>query len=702
MKAFIRTLSEKGYLLPALIAAAALVAVFRMIVVILWCVVAEHSPTENVVVEIALALFSNIILVAVCSVLYLRYASKLGSTITYDTLSSALTTYALSTLALLLVSALIPVEFDGIRPLNIVSVVAMQVVAIATYIVTVGVGWLVVYMLLARMHATTRLLLYVLGVIVALLWLSSLLEEHGGIVVAAQAFLVIAGILVLLTNLKRMQWLQTFTTDKKIRLLWICACAAFASATLWGFHTFSESSLLKLSAEGFVRGGSTVPAVLNLFAFVFFVRLFFAIVAALPNSSVVDRKRDEVQSLAALTKLVAEAGDVDSLLQNVTGYALRVCKAHGAWCEMPVQGKPVIQATQLVNPDYVHHLYANPRFLALLRTSQQPLFIESIHDSDALLEQTTVVRSLISIPFQTNEVTEEYGRLVVFSTIPFGFDPEDVRLLTAFADSITVALDQAVLLQNSIIKERLQQELDVARQMQASLLPKTSPTTSNLVMAGNTIPAEDVGGDYYDFVQYADGTFGAVIADVSGKGVPAGLYMATLKGVVLAHVRASNGPGDLLRRINATLYKAMERHVYITMACVSYNPVTSSVRIARAGHTPIVFCTSGKVCTLQPPGMAIGFSGSDVFDVILQEESVHVAAGDYCLLTTDGATERRNQLLEEIGIEALANGVFETFRDKRNLQSAQAVVDSVVQILDEHAQQQPAHDDITIVALTFS
>jgi len=216
-------------------------------------------------------------------------------------------------------------------------------------------------------------------------------------------------------------------------------------------------------------------------------------------------------------------------------------------------------------------------------------------------------------------------------------------------------------------------------------------------LGATTIPATQVGGDYFDFLEFPNGRFGIIIADVSGKGIPAAMYMATLKGTVLAEARSAEGPRDLLCSVNATLKGSMEKHTFITMMCAEFNPETSELRIARAGHTPAIIRRESGTSICRPNGIAIGIAAPAIFDSHIEEVSFVVREGDICLLTTDGVNERRNASLEEIGFETVANLI-----DVLRPASAYQIVEATMALLGEHAGATEQHDDITVIGMLFT
>lgn len=670
-----------------------ILAIVRIIVVLLWSIVGHHAIGANLWVELGLTVLSLLIVTAIAGAMVVYFGRRLSREFRYETIITTTTIYSVSTLALLLFAALVPGELYGATPLSWVTVVTSHMIAIGTYTISVGLAAFLTVVALQRQHRRTRLYLVIQSACVIGVWLTAMLLDVGSAFEAIAVILVVIGSFVTLLNIRRLNWIGTIKLERKVRLLWLCACGAFAAIVLTFMLTLGSGSYMMQSTRMFLSNGTSlpvVPAVLNLFGFLFFVRMFIATLASLPNSGLIDRRSGEVQALSGLTRLVAQSASVDDLLSSVTQYTLTVCGAHGAWCELYDNDGLRIVSPQLISTSYVQQLHRDAKVSALFRNTKEALHIDSLADLYDSAPNSSVVRSLIAIPLKVG--VEHLGSVIMFSTVDYGFEQEDVALLTAFADTISVGLEQARLQESSLEKERLQREFEVARSIQISLLPKTSPANAKWEIDAVMIPATRVGGDYYDFIEFANGNCGAVIADVSGKGVPAALYMATLKGVVLAQSRASSGPADLLKKINETLYNTMDRRVYISMAAVELDPVRG-LRMARAGHTPILVCKTGNVQTHCPRGAAIGLLPTSQFAAILDEECVAVHHGDFCLLTTDGVTERRNADMEELTTIPLERLLSETSN------SVTEVVQRTIQIVNVHGEGTDAHDDITIVAI---
>jgi serine phosphatase RsbU (regulator of sigma subunit) len=252
------------------------------------------------------------------------------------------------------------------------------------------------------------------------------------------------------------------------------------------------------------------------------------------------------------------------------------------------------------------------------------------------------------------------------------------------------------LLRESAEKERLQEELRIARNIQMSLLPKDRIHVPGLSIAALCLPATEVGGDYYDFIPLDDDRLALLIADVSGKGTSAALYMAELKGLVLSLSQIYHSPRKLLVEANKILAANLDSRSFITMAYAVIDMKTRSMTFARAGHNPI-FHVSAKTSPLRarvlaPAGMGLALDPGPLFEQVLREDAVDFKPGDVFLFFTDGISEAmntRNALFGEDRIRA----ILEDNADLEMEELREKLVDEVFDFAGGALQ----HDDMTMV-----
>lgn len=197
----------------------------------------------------------------------------------------------------------------------------------------------------------------------------------------------------------------------------------------------------------------------------------------------------------------------------------------------------------------------------------------------------------------------------------------------------------------------LQNELDVARKMQQSILPTRFPQSDAYQSFGGMAPALDVGGDFFDVMRLENDCIGLAIADVSGKGVPAALFMMSSRTLLKGAAIGSHRPGDVLREVNDLLCEDNDAMMFVTLLYAVYNPATGELTYANGGHnTPLILHADGGSTELPlTGGVALGVMD----DMDFEQGSVILSPGDALVLYTDGVTEAMNEEHEELGMERL-------------------------------------------------
>jgi sigma-B regulation protein RsbU (phosphoserine phosphatase) len=248
-------------------------------------------------------------------------------------------------------------------------------------------------------------------------------------------------------------------------------------------------------------------------------------------------------------------------------------------------------------------------------------------------------------------------------------------------------------------RERMAKELEIARKVQMSLLPKTNPVVEGYDISGICIPALEVGGDYYDFVSLGGRRMGIAIGDVSGKGVPAAIYMTLTKGILQSHAEENVSPKRVLSKVNSLMYRTIDRNSFVSMFYAILDPEARTIRFARAGQCPVIVAQrSGEQGSfLTPRGMALGLERGGVFDAVLEEQEMRLTPGEVLVFYTDGFTEARTAQGEEFGEERLV-GAISRHRAKPAADIIRGICDDVTTFTAGH----PQHDDMTMVVVKVS
>ncbi len=245
-------------------------------------------------------------------------------------------------------------------------------------------------------------------------------------------------------------------------------------------------------------------------------------------------------------------------------------------------------------------------------------------------------------------------------------------------------------------RERMANELEIARKIQTRLIPQSFPGIPGYEMCGFCNPAKEVGGDYYDFSVPAENKLGLVIGDVSGKGVPASIYMTLAKGIFQSYAESSSSPKEVLSSMNNSLIKHLEKGVFITMIYGVLDYGNDTFTFCRAGHNPLIYYNSftKEFSCLKPAGTALGFGASGIFRNMLSEESISLQNGDLIILYTDGLTEAKNKNGGFYGEERLISVI------QSNIgKSPDELILEIRKDLNSFEHDSEQYDDVTLVVI---
>ncbi len=276
------------------------------------------------------------------------------------------------------------------------------------------------------------------------------------------------------------------------------------------------------------------------------------------------------------------------------------------------------------------------------------------------------------------------------------FLASEFQIFKAIAEQSAFALSTALIFSEAAEKKRLDQDLQVAHEIQRILLPSSSPDVAGFQVAGINIPARQVSGDYYDYINVDDGHCGVAIADVSGKGVPASLIMAMCRSVLRSQAGAQHSPAAVLRRVNEQLFPDIKEDMFISMAYAILDRSSPTITLCRAGHdAPLHYKAQDRsVVRVNPPGMALGIDSGGVFDRVTADFSLRLEPDDCLILYTDGVTEALDADGEEFGMENLVRAILASASD-----GAAAVITRLTDDLRTFVGSQPQHDDITLIVI---
>lgn len=268
------------------------------------------------------------------------------------------------------------------------------------------------------------------------------------------------------------------------------------------------------------------------------------------------------------------------------------------------------------------------------------------------------------------------------------YSNDDLEVLMLLSSQVAIIIEKVMLHEQLIEKQRLETQLEVARQVQLELLPARDPQLEGFEISAYNFPTEEVSGDYYDWVRIYDDQIGIVIADVSGKGVPAALLMAFLRASLRAATHIGYAPHISMTKVNYLLWESIERNQFVTAFYGVLDATNRTLAYSNAGHNPPLLMEADGAARFQERGgVPLGmFRDSRYYEYFLTIES-----GQLLVLYTDGLTEAMNSVEEEYGRDRLVEAV----RQCRDL-NAREMIDYIHRDLIAWTDGQGAHDDVTL------
>ncbi|RPI01697.1 MAG: GAF domain-containing protein, partial [Ignavibacteriae bacterium] len=274
------------------------------------------------------------------------------------------------------------------------------------------------------------------------------------------------------------------------------------------------------------------------------------------------------------------------------------------------------------------------------------------------------------------------------------YSQEDIKLLATVAGQAAIAIENSRLHKSEIDQQRVKEELELARKIQQGLFPKMSPEIPGLDISGISVPASSVGGDYYDFIQLGPQKILAVVADVSGKGMSAALYMSKVQGMVQLAAHIYKTPKEMLTNINRRIFDGMDRRSFITMILALFDLKKKEVLICRAGHNKALLGVDGNIRSLEGGGIGLGLERGPMFDDAIEEVRIPIKPDNLFLFYTDGITEAMNEEKQQLGETAIVD----LLKAKRH-HSAESIQKAILARVEKFRGTSEQHDDVTMVVV---
>jgi serine phosphatase RsbU (regulator of sigma subunit) len=525
-----------------------------------------------------------------------------------------------------------------------------------------------------------------MGVFFLLASVSALIPKELGLDFIEKTFFVVSVLLMIYNSLK-ISWIAFISKKEKLTLLVLSILIVLLF--ILNLSSAGDNDVHSRILSNFSPSLNNFFEIIMLYGSIYFSILFFTTLFHIPTAEVFDRKANEVTSLQYFSKLITQVLDFKELGETVTDITKKVCNAHASWMIwIENQNDMKIISTKNIglvdaNSCTEYLLKELPAEFSGSKVLSLKNFINSSNPEDKY-------SSAVISPIKTHDKLRGYLTAVKKGNAIFNED--DIEAINTFSDYASVAIENSILLEQSIEKERLEKELDVAREIQRKILPEKNPNLEGISISSVFIPAFEVGGDYYDFFKLDNNKIGFIIADVSGKGISAAFIMAEIKGIFESLCKTLSRPKEILINANEILLTTLDKKTFVSAAFGVLDLNQNTLHLARAGHCPLLMVRDGIATNLKPSGIALGISESDFFSETLEEISLDLKEQDILVLYTDGITEAKNSDLEDFGESKFENIILENSKCEPDEISSR-----VIQQVTLFSQSLAQYDDITLV-----
>ncbi|MDE2995373.1 MAG: SpoIIE family protein phosphatase [Bacteroidota bacterium] len=514
------------------------------------------------------------------------------------------------------------------------------------------------------------------------------------------AMIIVAVFMVV--NAFRLSWIVFLTFREKLAMLGLVLVLGLfllfslgAGYTDFGFVPDGFEYL-----EHFFMPLATFTQQVAVFGMLYCMTAFLSLLFHLPTSGDYEQRAGERATMHSLAALVGQVFDTDRLFATIASAPVEAGSADASWLVMPDPEsgslKQHVVASQNIDPDHIRqYLDCTELVDALVDEGDLLLVREAAADHRLQVKASDHLGSLMVVPLIARD--ERIGALFATKSVVNGFERDDIETISIFAAQASVAIDNARLFEQQVEKERLSRELAIAREVQQKLLPQEAPRLRGTTMAASSVPAQEVGGDYYDFVQLGEDRYGVIIGDVSGKGTSAAFYMAEMQGIFQSVSRLASSPTDFLHHANLALAQSLDKNVFISAIYGILDLKDETFTVARAGHCPAATVRlGGQSRLIRTPGLGLGLDRGELFRKSLVEERIQLEPGDVVVLYTDGVVESRDDTGEEYGYDRLLACI-----DEHRHEDAEGVHETILRDLRRFLGAEDYDDDMTLLVLKW-
>src|SRR5438067_953944 len=414
---------------------------------------------------------------------------------------------------------------------------------------------------------------------------------------------------------------------------------------------------------------------------------------------------DKLRMLLDITKTISRSLDTDEVLNLIMDTLDSLIPYDAAGIYLVKCSRPLAEREGAPDESCVFHtesvrgydiadlqelrLKMGEGLIGHVAVNGKPYIARDVRNDPRYINARARTRSEMVAPIISNE--EVIGVFDLESDELDAYSEDDLEVLMLLASQVAIIIDKVMLHEQLIEKQRLETQLEVARQVQLELLPPRDPQLEGFDISAYNFPTEEVSGDYYDWVRIYDDQIGIVIADVAGKGVPAALLMAFLRASLRAASHIGYAPQISMSKVNYLLWESIERNQFVTASYGFLDATNRTLAYSNAGHNPpVLLDVNGDAHFEERGGVPLGmFRDSRYY-----EYYATIDPGQMLVLYTDGVTEATNPAGKEYGRDRLVDAA----RRARDL-PAREMIDFIHRDVIDWTDGRGAHDDVTFFVI---
>ncbi|MDF1545353.1 MAG: SpoIIE family protein phosphatase [bacterium] len=335
------------------------------------------------------------------------------------------------------------------------------------------------------------------------------------------------------------------------------------------------------------------------------------------------------------------------------------------------------------------HLKMGEGLVGRVADTGQAIIANDVKKDDRYIDLRLETCSELVLPIKFDD--RVVGVLNLESNHCNAYSKQDIDILTAFASQAAVSIERATVHQQLLDGKRLTEQLNIAREIQRAFLPEGNPEIDNYDIAGLNTPSEQVGGDYYDFIKIVGHQTGIAVADVSGKGIPAALLMASFRASLIAEIRNSYAISTICQKVNNLMYESVIGGRFVTAVYGVLDSKNHIFTFSNCGHNlPVLLRANGEIVYLEEGGQIMGVTT----DVTYEERPLFIGPGDTIFMYTDGVSEVFDRHGEEYGLDRLIEVLKSTAK-----KSAAETLDEIYSRVRSFAAPDHIFDDFTAIIM---